>query len=309
MPTKILQCRNSIPCLGIDGEDGDWPIRNLSAEAPDVPLYYCNLYASKPVTLGGNCTVFSAMAIAASSVSQANACALAQLIVDSVDPCPVIPGGGGIDGDPPPPTVPCPLNACPEGQQCVQGECQPFQPVNDFAPVGINPRRAGLALVIGPLNPNKCCVDTVFNATLTCLGFEPFLWSLSGGALPPGLSLSTDGIIAGTATTAGSYDFQVQVQDASGGQGTKNLTIRVVDITSTSPLPDGTVLQAYSQTLQQTGGLPPISWQIADGVLPPGLSLDESTGIISGTPPALVSGQPNEGGTYNFTVSIQDQAT
>lgn len=308
MPTKIITCRNSIPCLGSDSEDGDYPILNLSAEAPDVPLYYCTLFTNKPVTLGGECTVFTALALASSSVSQANACALAQLIADSVDGCPTIPGGGGIDGDPPPITPPCPVNPCPEGQQCVQGQCQPFQPTNDFAPVGINPRRSG-PLVIGTLDPSKCCEDTLFLATLTALGFEPFLWTLTNGSLPPGLSLTSDGVISGIATTAGSYTFQVQAQDASGAQGFKTFTIRVVDITSTSPLPDATVLQAYNQTLQQVGGVAPISWQISDGALPPGLALDESTGIISGTPPALISGTTNQGGTYHFTLSIQDQAT
>ena len=63
-------------------------------------------------------------------------------------------------------------------------------------------------------------------------------------------------------------------------------------ITTTS-LPNGTVGTAYNQTLQTTGDKP-ISWSIATGSLPGGLSLATTTGVISGMPTAS--------GTFNFTV-------
>ncbi|NVN92404.1 MAG: putative Ig domain-containing protein [Desulfuromonadales bacterium] len=53
---------------------------------------------------------------------------------------------------------------------------------------------------------------------------------------------------------------------------------------TTSILPSGTVGAAYSQTLTATGGLTPYAWSMASGSLPIGLTLDQVTGKISGTP-------------------------
>ena len=55
---------------------------------------------------------------------------------------------------------------------------------------------------------------------------------------------------------------------------------------------------AYSQTLAATGGVTPYSWAVVSGSLPAGLSLNSSTGEISGTPTAY--------GTSNFTVEVTD---
>ena len=70
-------------------------------------------------------------------------------------------------------------------------------------------------------------------------------------------------------------------------------------ITSTSPLPNATLLSFYSTTLTATGGFPPYIWSFnADlGATPPGLSLSQS-GSISGT--------PTTAGTYTFGVDIRD---
>lgn len=71
-------------------------------------------------------------------------------------------------------------------------------------------------------------------------------------------------------------------------------------ITSPSPLPIGTEFTAYSYTLAcTTGGGAPYTWTITVGVLPTGLSLNSSTGIISGNP--VVSGALGP-----FTVRVSD---
>ena len=69
-------------------------------------------------------------------------------------------------------------------------------------------------------------------------------------------------------------------------------------ITTTS-LPDGTVGTAYSQALAATSGTA-ITWSVASGSLPAGLSLNGSTGVISGTPTAA--------GTSSFTVKAENSA-
>lgn len=68
---------------------------------------------------------------------------------------------------------------------------------------------------------------------------------------------------------------------------------------TTTDLPNGTVDTAYSQTLI-ADGTAPITWRITDGSLPDGLSLNESTGVITGT--------PTTADTYNFTVTAENSA-
>jgi hypothetical protein len=55
-------------------------------------------------------------------------------------------------------------------------------------------------------------------------------------------------------------------------------------ITTTNPLPAGTVGVAYSTALAATNGTPPYNWSVISNSLPAGLSLSNSTGVISGTP-------------------------
>jgi len=66
----------------------------------------------------------------------------------------------------------------------------------------------------------------------------------------------------------------------------------------TKDLPGGIVGSVYSATLSATGGVPPYTWSIASGSLPAGVTLDSSSGSISGTP----TGQ----GTSSFTAMVGD---
>ena len=59
-------------------------------------------------------------------------------------------------------------------------------------------------------------------------GTTPYVWQLSAGTLPNGLTLSTTGAITGTPTTVEDDTFTVQVTDAGGRVATKSLTITVV---------------------------------------------------------------------------------
>ena len=66
-------------------------------------------------------------------------------------------------------------------------------------------------------------------------------------------------------------------------------------------LPPGTVGVSYSAQLSATGGTSPYSWTVTSGSLPVGLSLDGSTGVISGIPTAA--------GSSTFTVTVTDSAS
>ena len=143
-------------------------------------------------------------------------------------------------------------------------------------------------------------VGESYSAALAASGGDgTFSWSLTGGSLPSGLSLNTSGTISGTPSAAATSSFTVQVTSA-GQTSSKSLSITIQAATpaptiTTTSLPNGTVGQAYSQTLAATGGDGSYSWSLAGGNLPAGLSLNTS-GTISGTPSAAA--------TSSFTVQV-----
>jgi subtilisin family serine protease len=134
-------------------------------------------------------------------------------------------------------------------------------------------------------------------------GVSPYTWSITSGSLPAGLLLSSSaGAITGTPTTTGTASFTVQATGADGGTSTRSTSIRVAAplAISTTSLAAGTVGTSYSAALASTGGEPAITWSLASGSLPSGLTLS-SSGSISGTPSAS--------GTYGFTVLATDSGS
>ncbi len=61
-------------------------------------------------------------------------------------------------------------------------------------------------------------------------GVGPYVWTLSAGALPPGLSLSASGLISGTPTSQGAYNFSVQATDGQNMGASADLSLRVVGL-------------------------------------------------------------------------------
>jgi len=151
-------------------------------------------------------------------------------------------------------------------------------------------------------------VGLAYSQTLQATGGTPPYgsWTVSKGALPPGLSLNAStGVISGTpATITGSpFAFSVTVEDSVGNiSPAKALSIAIGEVTvTTNTLPGGEAGVAYSQTLAATGGTPPYgSWTVASGALPGGLTLSASNGVISGT--------PTTAGTASFSVTVKDSA-
>jgi len=153
-------------------------------------------------------------------------------------------------------------------------------------------------------------------------GTTPFSWSLTSGTLPAGLSLTpSTGAIAGTpSATATNAALTFSVTDSGTPAQTKtvNLTLTIVPaplVITTTSLPSGTVGVAYSAALAATGGTTPFTWSLTSGTLPTGLSLNPSTGAITGTPSVAAtnlaltfsvtdSGTPAQTKTVNLTLTI-----
>jgi Putative Ig domain len=129
-------------------------------------------------------------------------------------------------------------------------------------------------------------VGVAFSQTLAATGgVPPYVWTISSGSLPAGLSLSA-GVISGTPSAAGTATVIFTVADSAGQTATKSITITVNSTANQISITTGnlsaTVGVAFSQALAATGGTPPYSWSITSGSLPAGLSLN--SGVISGTP-------------------------
>lgn len=140
-------------------------------------------------------------------------------------------------------------------------------------------------------------------------GVQPYTWTISSGALPDGLTLTTDGIISGTPTTLGKFSFTAKVVDSqSPTQATNSLTtsitINPVLGLSSSTLATGLVGGPYSTQITASNGLPPYTYAVAFGTLPAGLALTTDTNDNSAT----ISGTPTTAGVFNFTIQAKDSA-
>jgi hypothetical protein len=136
-------------------------------------------------------------------------------------------------------------------------------------------------------------------------GTAPYNWSGTTG-LPAGLSISSSGTITGTPTAAGTSTVDLKVTDSGtpAQTATANLSLTIVSqggplSITTSSLPNGVGESSYSLQLSAAGGVQPYSWTAAP--LPAGLTLNSSTGLISGTPTTA-------GGT-NVTITVTDSST
>jgi len=124
-------------------------------------------------------------------------------------------------------------------------------------------------------------------------GVAPYAWTLAGGALPAGLTLTPAGQLSGTPTAAGSFSFTVRATDANGCFNAVAATL-VVAAAPTPPatcppivlfpatLPGVAVGVPFSQTFTGSGGSGPYSFGVTVGTLPAGLTLSPA-GVLSGT--------------------------
>ena len=163
------------------------------------------------------------------------------------------------------------------------------------------------ALAITTTSPLRTgVVNEFFRARFSASGgIAPYVWTLTGGAFPPGLVFSQDGTLEGRPTQVGDYTFELTVRDAQSSEVSREFAVTiasVLSIVTTSPLPDGAVGTLYRAPLQAEGGEPPYQWSRlpGGGLLPPGMFLN-GQGVITGT--------PTETGTFNFGIQVTDRGS
>ncbi len=125
-------------------------------------------------------------------------------------------------------------------------------------------------------------------------GVSPYTWVVTG-AMPPGLSLSSNGMISGTPTLAGNYAVSVRVTDRAGAtaQGNLTMTIGVPLAISTTSISAATAMP-FSEVLQAVGGVSPYTWTRLD------------TGAV--IPDGVFSGSYPVAGTYTIPIRLTDAA-
>lgn len=148
-------------------------------------------------------------------------------------------------------------------------------------------------------------------------GLQPYVWTLDSGAMPPGFTLSSGGLISGTPPTgsAGNYSFTVRVTDSQSPvkayqTASFSLTINPPLTFTSTPLTNGVVAVTYGAVVAVTTGTgipcsttgtpPPYNYALVpgNGSLPPGLTLN-ADGTITGTPSGPI-------GVYKFTIQATD---
>ncbi|GAA2014282.1 DUF11 domain-containing protein [Nakamurella flavida] len=132
-------------------------------------------------------------------------------------------------------------------------------------------------------------------------GTGPFSWDITAGSLPAGLTLDpATGTVRGTPTAAGSSTVTVRVTDGFAQTASRTVTLAIAaqPTLPATPPPSGQVGVAYSTTFTVTGGTAPFSWALTAGSLPTGLTLNSSTGQLTGT--------PTTAGSSTFTLAVTD---
>lgn len=164
-----------------------------------------------------------------------------------------------------------------------------------------------------------------YRATIAATGGSGlYTWSIKSGTLPAGVSMSNSytcttslclmpATISGTPTVNGNFPFTIEVSAKASADGpvvtaSKDLTLTIISnaltISTTSPLPSGTVGSFYNTDVSSIGGNGALTWYLISGSLPNGLGLSYTSNCLSCQSPITISGTPVFPGISTFTLKV-----
>jgi uncharacterized repeat protein (TIGR01451 family) len=211
----------------------------------------------------------------------------------------------------------------------------PECPVAGGACFGVNVALSGTGISVRAASPASVTFGNVVTGATSTLPIaltidEGYRVSLISGGIASPFSVAFDTCGAGGGFTGpGTCSVNESFSPASAGPANGTLTIVEcpiaggsclgVDIPSsgtgiavlaitTAILPTGVLGEPFAgATLQTSGGTAPITWSIAGGALPTGMTLNPADGAISGTPTAPADKKQGDGtGVFTFTVAASD---
>jgi hypothetical protein len=233
------------------------------------------------------------------------ACEMAELLRSCNPPLDIVPGAGVPLGPNAKPTYgnsaqSCTV-ACPNGS--LYTHVVSSGTYTDTSRAAANARAHALACQLANAQrvclsdlPPAICEGDFFGEFLEATGLTNPTFSIVAGSLPSGIVLGTDGFMQGVANLLGNYAFTIRATSNDGRSVQRSYNMAVVGIDQVA-LPDGDSGAAYAEQLTASGFTNP-TWTITFGVLPSGLALNPNTGLISGT--------PDTGGDYPFTVEVSE---
>ncbi len=153
-------------------------------------------------------------------------------------------------------------------------------------------------ITLSPASLPGVTINTAYSQTISASpAGGNYSFAVTSGLLPAGLTLNSNGAFSGAPTQSGTFNFRITTTGFGGCTGFQDYVLIVSCPTITvdpSSLPGGSVGASYSQTV---AGSPAgtYSYAVSSGALPAGLTLNASTGAITGTPTTT--------GSFNFTIT------
>jgi hypothetical protein len=120
-------------------------------------------------------------------------------------------------------------------------------------------------ITITPAPLTAATVGVAFSQQLTAAGGTgPYTYAVTTGTLPAGVTLTTGGLLAGTATAGGSFTFTVTATDTNANKGAQSYTWTVnaptIGITPGGRNPERDENITFTQVFAATGGTTPYTW-------------------------------------------------
>lgn len=165
-------------------------------------------------------------------------------------------------------------------------------------------RVAAPVIAIAPATLPKPTVGAAYSQSFSASGgTASYAFAVTAGSVPAGMTLSSTGLLSGTPTSGGTFNFTVGATDAVGFTGSRaySMTVNAPPIVmAPATLPPMSAQDPFTATVTASGGTAPYTFSLTAGTLPAGLTLS-SAGAIAGTPTAT--------GPYSFTVTARDSST